>query len=337
MRAVVMSEYGPASVLKLEEVPTPEPGPGEILIDVRAVSVNRTLDAIVRAGRYAHKPALPHVLGADPVGIVAAIGSDVSSRKVGDRVATRKILGFSREGAPQLLGVNCWGGYAEFVKVPASITHLVPEDLDFFTACVVAHHAPLAFAQVREYAQLMPGDWVLVMGAAGGLGSACVQVAKHLGGKVIAAAGTDERVDAAMQFGAQAGVNYRKQDLTAEVMRITNGKGVNIVLENIGDPDLFPQAFASLARHGRLVTAGGHGGGIVPLDVRQLYLRQITIIGNPVDRELDYDTSLEAAAVGRWRVMIDRVMPLSQAAQAHELVESRAGIGKVLLDPKLDF
>jgi NADPH:quinone reductase len=336
MKAAMIREFGPASVLGLEDVPVPVPGPGEILIEVHAVSVNRTLDVIVRAGSYAHKPALPHVLGVDPVGVVVAIGPGVSSRKVGDRVVTRPMVGISRQGAPELLGVNCWGGYAQFVKVPASLTHLIPDGLDFFTACIVARHAPLAFAQLRDYGQLKPGEWVLVMGAAGGLGSAGVQVAMHLGGQVIAAAGSDERVKAAMQFGAHAGVNYRDRDLVAEVMRITGGKGANIVLENIGDPDLFPQAFASLARRGRLVTAGGHGGGVVPLDVRQLYLRQISIIGNPADRESDYDTSLEAAAVGRWKVMIDRVMPLSQAAQAHELVESRTGIGKVLLDPKLN-
>ena len=126
---------------------------------------------------------------------------------------------------------------------------------------------------------MQPGEWVLVMGAAGGLGSAGVQVAKYLGAKVIAAAGTDERVKVGLDLGADAGVNYRTQDLTIEAMRITDGKGVNVVFENIGDPDLFPKAFATLVRRGRLVTAGGHGGGIVPLDVNRLYLNHITVMG----------------------------------------------------------
>src|SRR3981189_749629 len=131
----------------------------------------------------------------------------------------------------------------------------------------------------RAIAGVTGGDWVLVMGASGGLGSAGIQVAKYLGAKVIAAAGADERVKAAVALGADAGINYRKQNLTVEAMRITEKRGVDVVFENIGDPDLFPGAFAALARGGRLITAGGHGGGTVPLDVKRLYLFQNTIIG----------------------------------------------------------
>jgi NADPH:quinone reductase-like Zn-dependent oxidoreductase len=136
---------------------------------------------------------------------------------------------------------------------------------------VVTRHAPTAFHLLRDRAGLAAGEWVLVMGASGGLGSAGVQAAKFIGANVIAAAGADERVQAVIDLGADAGINYRTQDLTAEVMRITSGRGVEVVFENIADPELFPRAFASLARRGRLVTAGGHGGGIVPLDVNRLY------------------------------------------------------------------
>jgi NADPH:quinone reductase len=234
---------------------------------------------------------------------------------------------------PRLLGVNAWGGYAEYVKVPASITHLIPDGLDFVTAAVIARHGPLAFTQLRDRAQTTPGEWVLVMGAAGGLGSAAVQAAKYLGARVIAAAGSDARVEAATRLGADAGVNYRSQDLTREVRRITNGAGANVVLENVGDPDLFPKAFAALAFAGRLVTAGGHGGGLVQLDVKYLYLNRITIIGDPRDSPDSYDLALRAAAEGQMRALVDKVLPLSQAVLAHELVETREGLGKVLLDP----
>jgi len=198
---------------------------------------------------------------------------------------------------------------------------------------VVARHAPLAFTQLRERAKVKPGEWVLVMGAAGGLGSAGIQVAKYLGAKVIAAAGAAERVKVGLDLGADAGVNYRAQDLAMEAMRITEGKGVNVVFENIGDPDLFPKAFASMARRGRLVTAGGHGGGIVPLDVNRLYQNHLTIIGATGETPEDVTLSLKAAAEGRFKVVVDRIMPLSQAVQAHELIESRSGIGKIILDP----
>jgi NADPH:quinone reductase len=333
VKAVVFHEFGGPQVLRLEEVATPVPGPGEVLLDVRAVSVNRTLDLAVRAGRYAHRPALPHVLGVDPCGVVTAVGEGVTIRKVGDRLATGPIMGTRADGTPIILGVNTWGGYAQYVKIPAQVTHFIPSELDFMTAAVVARHAPLALTQLRDRAKVKPGDWVLVMGAVGGLGSIAVQAAKHLGARVIAAAGTDARVDAARQLGADAGVNYHAQDLTAEVRRITGGAGVNVVLENEGDPELFPKAFAALTRGGRLVTAGGHAGGIVPLDVKHLYLNRITVIGDPLDTPENFELGLKLAAQGQLKVLIDHVLPLSAAAHAHEMVEARDGIGKVLLDP----
>lgn len=335
MKAIVIRAFGPPDVMRLDEVPTPEPGPGEVLIEVHAVSVNRTLDLIVRAGHYAKPVKLPHVPGVDPSGIVAAVGPGVTTRKVGDRVATTTRINKPSASQPaQLLGVQVWGGYAEYVKVPVEATHLVPEGLDFPTATIVTRHAPTAFHLLRDRAGLKAGEWLLVMGASGGLGSAGVQAAKYLGARVIAAAGADERVEAVMALGADAGVNYRTRDLTAEVLRITEGQGVGVVFENIGDPDLFPKALASLARGGRLVTAGGHAGGTVPLDVNRLYLNNLTIIGATGEGAADVQTSLRAAAEGRFQVLIDRILPLSEAALAHEIVATRSGIGKVVLEPR---
>jgi NADPH2:quinone reductase len=322
--------------MRVEEVPTPEPGPGEVLIRVHAVSVNRTLDLVVRAGTYARPVTLPLVPGVDPAGVIAKLGPGVTNRNVGDRVVTA--LRVNREGpfaSPRLLGVHTWGGYAEYVKAPAENTQLIPDGLDFPTACVVGRHAATAFHLLRDRAKLQEGEWVLVMGAAGGLGSAGVQAAKYLGAKVIAAAGADARVRVGLDLGADAGVNYRSQDLTAEVLRITAERGVNVVFENIGDPDLFPKAFAALSRHGRLVTAGGHGGGIVPLDVNRLYQNHLSIIGATGETPDDVTMSLKAAAEGKFKALIDKVMPLSQAVQAHEWVESRGGLGKIILDPTM--
>ena len=334
MKAIVIREFGPPGVLRLEEVPTPEPGPGEVLIKVHAVSVNRTLDTVVRAGKYGRRVTLPLVPGVDPSGVVAKLGPGVTGRKVGDRVVTQlRVSSDTATEPPRLMGVHTWGGYAEYVKAAAESTTIVPEGVDFATATVVARHAPTAFFLLRDKAQLKAGEWVLVMGAAGGLGSAGVQAAKYLGARVIAAAGADERVKVGLDLGADAGVNYRSQDLTLEAMRITEGRGVNVVFENIGAPDLFPKAFAALARRGRLITAGGHGGGIVSLDVNRLYQNQLTIIGATGETKDDVRMSLQAAAEGRFKALIDCVLPLSQAARAHEIVESRAGIGKVILDP----
>jgi NADPH:quinone reductase len=229
--------------------------------------------------------------------------------------------------------VHRWGGYAQYALATADDTYLVPPELDLVTAAIIARHVPTAFHLLRDRARLQQGEWVLVMGAAGGLGSAGVQVAAYLGGRVVAGAGADERVAASRALGAEAGVNYRSQDLTAEVLRITEGHGVSVVFENVGDAELFPKAFAAIAPNGRLVTAGGHAGGIVPLDINRLYMNKITVIGATGETPADIELGLEAAAAGRFKAIADRILPLREAALAHEIVEARNGLGKVVLDP----
>jgi NADPH:quinone reductase-like Zn-dependent oxidoreductase len=334
MKAIILREHGAPDVLRYEDTPTPEPQAGEVLVKVHAVSVNRTLDLAVRAGTYARKVQLPHVIGTDPSGEIVAVGPGVTERKVGDRVA---VTSWPHPTDPaqglQIPGIHAWGGYAEYIKVPAVGTKPVPPGLDFATATVIARHAPTAYFQLQTQGEVREGDWVLIMGASGGLGSLAVQVAKLLGARVIGAAGADERVAQAIELGADAGVNYRTSDLTEEVRRITDAKGVNIVLENIGDPVLFPKALKSLARNGRLVTAGGHGGGQVTVDINFLYLNQNRIIGGTGARPGAFEAAMDAAAAGRLKANIDRIMPLSQAAEAHALVAARNITGKVILDP----
>jgi NADPH:quinone reductase-like Zn-dependent oxidoreductase len=334
MKAIVIHEHGAPDVLKYEEVETPVPTKDEVLVQVHAVSVNRTLDLAVRTGTYARKITLPHVIGTDPSGVIVAAGPDVKNRKVGDRVAcgpwghaTAATLGL------QIPGVHAWGGYAEYIKLPEDGAKPIPDGIDFPTATVIARHAPAAYYQLLTQADLKEGAWVLVMGAAGGLGSMAVQVARLLGAKVIGAAGSTERVAQILSLGAHAAVNYRTHDLTAEVRRLTDEKGVNIVLENVGDPDIFPKAFKSLARGGRLVTAGGHGGGNVMIDINFLYLNQIKIIGGTGGRPGAYEASMEAARDGKLKANIDRILPLRDAALAHQLVGDRKLNGKILLDP----
>jgi NADPH:quinone reductase-like Zn-dependent oxidoreductase len=333
MRAIVLREFGPPEVLRLEpDFPDPVAGPGEVVLAVHAVSVNRTLDLAVRAGSYVAPIHLPHILGVDPSGVVVAVGAGVTERHVGDRVVT--LPWRTRAVGPlDALGIQHLGGYAQYVKVPAKATAPIPDGLDFEIATVVARHAPQAFNLLRDRAQLKAGEWVLVMGASGGLGSAGIQVAKLLGATVIAAAGAPERLAAAVRLGADHGIDYGHQQLTAEVLRLTGGRGVDVVFENIAEPVMFAQAFHAIARHGRLVTAGSHGGGTVPLDVQRLYLYQITVMGSLGFSEADVSFALEAAARGRLRVLIDRVLPLEQAAEAHRLVAARTLTGKIVLDP----
>jgi NADPH:quinone reductase-like Zn-dependent oxidoreductase len=156
-----------------------------------------------------------------------------------------------------------------------------------------------------------------------------------MGATAIAGAGAPDRVAAALALGADHGIDYRAQDLTAGVLELTDGRGVDVVFENIADPVLFPKAFHAIARHGRLVTAGSHGGGVVPLDVKRLYLYQIAVMGSLGFTHEDVVASLDAAARGEFKVLIDEVLPLREAADAHRRVAGREGVGKVILSPEL--
>lgn len=344
MKAIVLREFGGPDKLHYEDVPEPVPAPDEVVLDVRAVSVNSGLDFGARSGTYARPVTLPHVLGVDPSGVIVKLGSQVTDRQIGDRVwadffitcghcpaclsGNRRACQTSR-----MLGIDTWGGYAQRVAVPARNTVAIPAELDFGDATVVARHFPTALYLLEERAQLRANEWVLVMGATGGLGNAAVQVAKQLGARVIAGAGADARVKAALDAGADFGVNYRSQNLQAEVMRITGGHGADVVCENIADPTLWPGAFGSLAMRGRLVTAGAHGGGKVELDVSRLYLRRISILGG-ADSPAHYITrALDMARDRNVCSGIGRIMHLCDAAEAHRLVDTGAVLGKVVLVP----
>ena len=343
MKAVMMHEFGGPEVLKYEDVETPEMGPDDVLVKVHAVSVNRTLDLVVRQNKYVRTPPLPHILGVDPSGVIEAVGENVSDRKVGDRVYVSifvksddpEAMNLPGVGAVMFLGVNLWGGYAEYVKVPAENAQPIPDNLNFQDATVVGRHLATAINQVEGIGQVSKDDWVLVMGAAGGLGSCAVQVAKINGAHVIGAAGSDERVQAAVDCGADHGVNYRTQDLAAEVARITDGRGVALVCENIGDPELFLGAFNSMGRGGKMVTAGAHAGGHVELDLWKLYLFQLQIIGEPREQPGGLARALKMAGDQSIKSLIDKVMPLSEAEEAHRYAAERSGVGKVILDPTL--
>ena len=347
MKAIVLKEFGGPEVLRLEDVPAPQPAAREIVLKVHSVSVNRTLDLIVRAGKYPVKIQLPHVLGADPAGEVVEIGSGVTEFKVGDRVAVVSATP-CQQCKPCLkgeeancvdskrIGVDRWGGYAELIVLPARYAVKLPDEISFAEGTVITRHFPMAFNLLATKADIKPGEWVLIMGATGALGSSCVQVAKMLGARVIAGAGADERVALARRYGADFGVNYRQQNLAEEVMKLTDGHGVDVVCENIADPTLWSEALNSLAMGGRLVTAGAHGGGTVKLDVKRVYMRRLRIIGTAGTYLPDVDKALQAARAGKIRAIIDRTVPLREAVEAHRTVEGNQTSGKIILDPTQD-
>ncbi|MGH7035373.1 MAG: quinone oxidoreductase family protein, partial [Stellaceae bacterium] len=311
--------------------PDPVPGAAEIALEVRACSVNRVLDVAVRAGKQPQrKVQLPHVGGVDPVGIVTAVGPGVTDRKIGDTVAV-----FQHIGQGRMFGIHCWGGNARLTKAPVMATCVVPKGVSFADACVLARHAPVAWNLLVHMGKLKAGEWVLVMGAAGNLGSIGIQLAKTLGARVIACAGSAARAAIGLELGADYAIDYSKHALKDEVLRITEGHGLDMVYDNIANPEPTARAIETLAYDGRLVTAGAHGGPVVPVNFFHLYDHRITLMGSPQSRPEDAMPALEAAARGKMRVLVDRVMPLGEAAEAHRLVESSPATGKIILDPSL--
>ena len=344
MKAIVLNEFGGPEVLRYQEVSVPRPAGGEVLLKVHSVSVNRTLDLVVSAGKYPVKIMMPHVLGVDPAGEIVGIGEGVDGFKIGDRVAVVSFMACRQckqclKGeeaccvASQHIGLHRWGGYADYVAVPAANAFKLPDTVSYAHGSVIVRHFPMAFNQLTSKANVKAGEWVLVMGATGALGNCCVQVAKMLGARVIAGAGADERVELAKSYGADFGINYRRQDLLTEVMNLTGKEGVDVVCENISDPTLWPSAFNSLAINGTMVTAGAHGGGTVMLDMKRLYMRRLRIVGTAGTNVPDVYKALDAAERRKIRAIIDRTMPLRDAAQAHRIVERNQIVGKVILDP----
>jgi NADPH:quinone reductase len=345
MKAIVIHEYGPPEVLRYEEVPDPVPRQGEIRIRVHAATVNRVLDVSLRAGREPHRgPVLPLIPGVDCAGIVDAVGPQVGRWRVGDRVAAAGVMplnicaedGAGYDGPQGMMGIKRPGGFAELIAVPACAAVAVPEHLDFHHASVIMRHVPTAWNLLMHVAELKKGETVLIMGAGGNLGTIGIQIAKNvIGAAVIAAAGSDERVRLGINLGADYGINYNTQDIREEVMKITGGKGVNVLYDNIANPSVLPLAFHAIGMDGRLVTAGAHAGPDVAIDFSHLYHKRITIKGRPGFTPSDLPDCMAAAADGKVVPQIDRVMPLSRAAEAHRLIEESDGQGKIVLDPTL--
>jgi NADPH:quinone reductase-like Zn-dependent oxidoreductase len=345
MKAIVMHRYGPPEVLQYETVPDPEPRAGEIRIRIHAATVNRVLDVSLRAGKERARGAiLPLIPGVDCAGVVDAAGASVTRWQKGMRVAAAGVMpldicpedGANYAGPTGMMGIKRPGGFAEMVAVPACAAIELPHGLDFHHAAVIMRHVPTAWNLLVNVGGLKAGETVLIMGAGGNLGSIGIQIAKNvIGANVIAAAGSDDRVKIGLALGADHGVNYNTVDLQAEVMKLTDGKGVDVLYDNIANPKVLPNAFRAIGFDGRLVTAGAHAGPNVTIDFSHLYHKRITIKGRPGYQASDVAKCFAAAAEGKIKAQIERILPLSRAADAHRLVESGESAGKIVLDPTL--
>ncbi len=322
MKAIVVREFGGPEVLKLEEMPEPSPGAGQVLIDVRAVGVN-PVDTYMRAGTYAIKPPLPYVPGLDLSGVVKAVGGGVTECKPGDRVYT---FGTARGS----------GGSAERAVCDAAQVHPLPDNASFAQGAALGVPYATAWRALHNKAHARPGETALIHGASGGVGTALVQLARAHGLRVIGTAGTPAGLAHVRELGAHHALNHREPTYLDEVMTITGGRGVDLVLEMLANVNL-DRDLDVLAKYGRIVLIGNRGR--VEIDPRKIMGRDASVTGmtlfNAGPEELrSIHAGLYAGLEnGTLRPVIGKEMPLADAAKAHVAVMEPGAKGKIVLVP----
>jgi len=322
MKAVLCKEYGPPESLVIEDIPSPRPGKGQVVITVKACGVNFP-DTLIIEGKYQFKPALPFSPGGEVSGIVKELGEGVNTVKVGDRV----------------IAFTGWGGFAEEVVTEAAKLIPIPGDIDFATAASftlvfgTAHHA------LKDRAHIKPGETLLVLGAAGGVGLASVELGKLMGARVIAAASSDEKLEVCKQHGADDVINYTNEDLRERVKTLTGGNGVDVIVDPLGGNYSEP-ALRSIAWNGRFLVIGFAAGDIPRIPLNLTLLKGCSIVGvfwgsftehEPRHNQENLQELLTWLAEGKLKPHISATYPLERAAGALNDVLNRKVKGKVVL------
>ena len=340
MKAIVFHQHGEPDVLKFEDVAEPTIRPNEVLVRVKACALNH-LDLWVRRGIPGVPIPLPHIPGSDISGEIVQIGADVTTVRVGQKVVLAPLVSCGKCTAcvagidnhcrqATNLGYIIDGGCAEFVRAPEVNCLPYPERLTFEEAASIPLVFQTAWHMLIARAELQPGEDILVLGAGSGVGSAAIQIAKFFGARVIATAGSDEKLAKAKEFGADHLINHKTQKIRDEVRRITNKRGVDVVFEHVGTAT-WDDSLASLASGGRLVTCGATTGYDAKVDLRFLFSRQLSLLGSYMGAKSELHTVMKLVAAGRLKPIVDRVFPLAEAAAAHSYLESGSQFGKVVL------
>jgi NADPH:quinone reductase-like Zn-dependent oxidoreductase len=341
LKAVVFDQFGGPEVLEYRDVPDPVIGADEVLIEVRACSINH-LDLWVRKS-LGLDVELPHMLGNDVVGIAAEVGSVVRHLKPGDKVLVLPTLSCGMcqacmNGDDNLcrdydvIGRQRNGGYAEKVAVPGRNCLPYPDNLKWEEAAAIPLVFLTAWHMLVGRAKLRPGEDCLIVGGSSGVGSAAIQIARLIGARVIATAGSEDKLERAKALGAHEVIRHDAADIGAEARRLTGKKGVEVVFEHVGGK-VFESAVKGLARDGRLVTCGATAGNKVTLDVNLLFGRHLTLMGSWMGRRAELVEVLKFVRSGALRPVVDSVMPLADARRAHERIEAREHFGKIVLVP----
>ena len=342
MQAVHVTRHGGPEVLELVDLPIPEPGPGEALVRVLAVSVNH-LDLWVRRGMPGFPIPFPRIPGCDGTGEILRLGPGAGGFATGQLVVLEP--GYNEQDSPlvrsglehlaedyAIRGEHGDGFDREFVACPTRYLTALPAGTDPVQAAAVPLAFLTAWTMVHLRAAVRARESVLVIGGASGVGSAAIQLCRAEGARVLATAGSAAKLALVRELGAEVAFDHHSSDWPREVRAATDGRGVDVVIEHVG-PATWTGSMKVLARNGRLVTCGGTSGAKVEIVLPHLFAKNISILGSTMGPRSAFPAIFEGLARGRWRAVVDRVLPLSEVRTAHALLEQREVLGKIVLVP----
>jgi NADPH:quinone reductase-like Zn-dependent oxidoreductase len=341
MKAAIVRQNGPPDVVEIADVPTPEPGPGQVRVAVKASSLNH-LDLWVRRG-IPNGPSLPHIGGSDVAGVVEAAGPGVDAGIVGERIVVDPSLDYDwYEGADRgdlfperpfrLIGEHVSGGFAERVVVPEANLVGLPAHVSFENAAAAGLVFVTAWRGLITRGGLRAGERVLVTGASGGVGTAAVQIAHHAGATVFAVTSGADSVERVRALGADVVYDRSAGDFSRDLWKDTRKRGVHLVLDSVGEP-LWETCVRSLAVGGRLVTYGATAGHQAKTDLRRVFWKQLSLLGTTMGTPAEFRAVMRLVFEGELAPVIHQVMPLADARRAHELLEAGNAFGKVVVVP----
>jgi zinc-binding alcohol dehydrogenase/oxidoreductase len=325
MKAIRIHEDGGPEVLLYEDAPDPEAGPGQVLVRLRAASLNH-LDVWVRKGL----PSVPkpRILGADGAGVVEALGEGVSGREVGERVVINP--GVIENGRMRVVGEAMDGTHAELVAMPERNVHPLIENLSFEEAAAFPLVFETAYRMLVTKARLQAGETVLVWGIGGGVATAALAIAKAHGARVIVTSGSNGKLARAGELGADETINHASEDVRARMKELTDGRGADVVVETVGDAT-WKTTVDVAAPRGRVVVCGATTGPNPPAALHRVWWKELVVYGSTMGSKEDFEAAYELVASGRAKPTVDEVFPLAEARAAHERLEAGEQLGKIVL------
>jgi zinc-binding alcohol dehydrogenase/oxidoreductase len=325
VKAIRIHEDGGPEVLRYEDVPDPVPGPGEVLVSLRAASLNH-LDVWVRKGL----PSVPkpRILGADGAGVVAGLGDGVEGHAVGERVVINP--GIPHGGRITVVGEHTDGTCCELKALPEAQLYTLDDAISFEQGAAFPLTFETAYRMLVTKAAVQPGDWVLIWGIGGGVALAAFEICRALQARTIVTSSSDEKLARASALGADAIVNHSDSDVVEVVKQVTDGHGADVVVETVGEAT-WERSLAAAATEGRIVVCGATSGHSPPARLYRLWWKQLVVYGSTMGMPSDFEGAYELIRTGRARVHVDSTFPLAETARAHERLESGEQFGKVVL------